>query len=105
MDSQDVILKSFGERLRLVRERRGISQERLALACGMDRTYVSAVDRGRQNITIVNMYRLAEALNVSPHIFLLPNEDFDSALDSLPMKGIKVGRRPKLQSTPETTGR
>lgn len=92
MDSQDEIQKTFGSRLRLIRERRGISQEKLALACGLDRTYVSAVDRGKRNLTLVNIYRLAEALEVDASIFLLPQDSFQAALDKLPMQGIKVGR-------------
>lgn len=92
MDSQEEIQEVFGLRLRLVRERRGLSQEKLALACGLDRTYVSSIDRGKSNPTLVNIYRLAEALAVNPSIFLLNDDAFQAALDEMPMQGIRVGR-------------
>lgn len=95
MNSQDEILKWFGSRLRLIRKRRGISQERLALMCGFDRTFVAAVDRGTQNLTLVSMCRLAEVLEIGAHVFLLPEDEFTEILEQMPMKGIKVGRRPR----------
>jgi transcriptional regulator with XRE-family HTH domain len=55
----------FGKRLRVVRERVGISQEKLAELAGLHRTYVSSVERGKRNISIENIDRLAQALGVS----------------------------------------
>ena len=55
----------FGKRLREVREEAGISQERLAELAGLHRTYVSSVERGKNNISLVNIERLALALGVS----------------------------------------
>ena len=55
----------FGARLRRVRERAGISQEKLADLAGLHRTYVSSVERGKRNISILNIERLARALGVS----------------------------------------
>jgi transcriptional regulator with XRE-family HTH domain len=54
----------FGERLRHLREKAGISQEKLAELAGLHRTYVSSVERGKRNISLVNIERLAEALDV-----------------------------------------
>ena len=55
----------FGKRLREVREEAGISQETLAELAGLHRTYVSSVERGKNNISLVNIERLALALGVS----------------------------------------
>ena len=55
----------FGKRLREVREKAEISQEKLAELAKLHRTYVSSVERGKRNISIVNIERLAVALGVS----------------------------------------
>lgn len=61
--------KVFGTRLRHVRKERGISQESLALACGLDRTYIGGVERGERNISLRNIHKLASALGVFPRDF------------------------------------
>ena len=55
----------FGERLRKVRSAQGISQEKLAELAGLHRTYVSSVERGERNISLLNIERLAKALSAS----------------------------------------
>jgi transcriptional regulator with XRE-family HTH domain len=55
----------FGKRLREVRQRKGLSQERLAELAGLHRTYVSGVERGERNISLLNIERLAVALGVA----------------------------------------
>ena len=50
--------------IRLKRVDKGWSQERLAMECELDRTYVSAVERSRWNVSLSNMERLAKALGV-----------------------------------------
>jgi len=47
-----------------VREKKGISQEKLAELAGLHRTYVSNVERGRCNISLLNIEKLAVALEV-----------------------------------------
>jgi len=54
----------FGRRLRQLRSARGLSQEELADLAGLDRTYVSGCERGKRNISLENIYRLASALGV-----------------------------------------
>jgi ribosome-binding protein aMBF1 (putative translation factor) len=63
----------FGNRLREIRERVGVSQEKLAELAKLHRTYVSSVERGRRNISLVNIERLADALGVSL-AELMPNK-------------------------------
>lgn len=60
------IKKEFGERLRSIRKSKGLSQEGLALTCELDRTYIGGVERGERNISLLNIYKIAEALGVSP---------------------------------------
>lgn len=56
----------FGQRLKELRRRAGISQEHLADLAGLDRTYISGVERGKRNISLENICRIAKALNVDP---------------------------------------
>jgi len=58
--------RAFGEALREVRKQRGISQMDLFLETGIDRTYISAVERGIQSPTIRMIVRLAKSLNIRP---------------------------------------
>lgn len=59
----------FGKRLKEIRTSRGLSQEALAFEAKLDRTYVSSCERGRRNISLDNIHRLAGALRVSPAAF------------------------------------
>lgn len=59
------IQQLYGDRLRQIRTKKGISQEALAEAAELHRTYVSSVERGERNISLVNISRLADALEVS----------------------------------------
>lgn len=54
----------------MVRADRGLSQERLALEAGLNRTYISAVERSEQNISLDNIWRLAQALGVEAYLLL-----------------------------------
>ena len=54
----------FGRRLREVRQARGLSQEELAFKAGLHRTSVSSAERGQRNVGLVNVERLAQALDI-----------------------------------------
>jgi ribosome-binding protein aMBF1 (putative translation factor) len=59
------ILTRFGRRVRDLRTARGQSQETFADACGIDRTYISGIERGRRNVGLKNIEVLANALGVT----------------------------------------
>lgn len=55
---------AFGEAVRKFRVARGLSQEKLAERAGIHRTYIGDVERGLRNIALVNMHRIAAALEI-----------------------------------------
>ena len=55
----------FGARLRMLRKERGLSQEKLAELSGLDRTYISGIERGIRNVALRNIEALAQALDLS----------------------------------------
>lgn len=60
-----VITVNLGLRIKELRNRSGLSQEKFALKIGMDRTYFASVEAGRRNISIVNIKKIADGLGVS----------------------------------------
>lgn len=65
MEKESLALERFGERIRALRNERGISQEKFAELCGLDRTYISGVERGTRNVSFKNIERIAQALGIS----------------------------------------
>lgn len=62
---QDESIKvAFGRRVREMRLEKGLSQEGLALACDLDRTYIGGIERGERNVSLVNIQKIAAALHV-----------------------------------------
>lgn len=57
--------KQFGERVKELRKKAGLSQEELSFRSGIHRTYIGSVERGEQNVSVDNIYKIAKALNVS----------------------------------------
>ena len=58
-------LVALGKAIREERESRGISQERLALLADVDRSYVGRVERGDNNVAVLTLARLADALDLT----------------------------------------
>lgn len=64
MESEQKIIEGFGQAVQGLRIERGLSQEDLAEATGMHRTYISDVERGTRNTSLVNAKKVAVALDV-----------------------------------------
>jgi len=58
-------LKRLGVAVRNARKARGLSQEALADAAGIDRSHMGKIERGERNVTLLNVLRIAAALNGS----------------------------------------
>ncbi|TWC70131.1 helix-turn-helix protein [Pseudomonas sp. SJZ103] len=58
----DKLAKALGERIRVQRKACRVSQDALALACNIDRSYVGRIERGEFNITVEKLYRIASVL-------------------------------------------
>nr|WP_211656336.1 helix-turn-helix transcriptional regulator [Planococcus sp. MSAK28401] len=56
--------QAFGRVIKRIRLEKGISQERLAELVELHRTYISDIERGGRNVSLVNIYRIAEGLEV-----------------------------------------
>ena len=65
------LAKALGANIRAKRKESGISQDALALECGLDRSYMGRIERGEVNITIEKLYKIAARLNC-PAGSLLP---------------------------------
>ena len=66
----EALYSAFGQVLRQTRLRRGLSQESLALDAGLDRTFISMLERGLRQPTLATLFALAAALNVKPSRFI-----------------------------------
>jgi transcriptional regulator with XRE-family HTH domain len=71
MDDKTGIVDVVAQTVRKARKAAGLSQEELAFEAGLDRTYVSQVERGKRNVTIVVLARLAAALKTTPDRLLV----------------------------------
>ncbi len=54
----------FGNRVRVERQRKNLSQEELAMRAGLHRTYIGMIERAEKNITLVNIEKIAAALEM-----------------------------------------
>lgn len=60
-----MITVDLGNRIRELRQKTGLSQEKFALKIGMDRTYFASVEAGKRNVAIVNIKTIADGLGVT----------------------------------------
>ncbi|MAD14488.1 MAG: transcriptional regulator [Alteromonadaceae bacterium] len=64
------LLIEFGKKVQEIRKSRSLSQENLAHLADIDRTYISSLERGKRNVSLLNIIKVANALCVSPETFL-----------------------------------
>ena len=60
-----MITKALGVRIQELRKKKGFSQEKFALEIDMDRTYLASVEAGKRNISVNNIKKIADGLDVS----------------------------------------
>jgi transcriptional regulator with XRE-family HTH domain len=56
--------RRFGARLKQLRKAQKLSQEKVALKAGIDRSYFGAIERGENSVSLINIHRIADALGV-----------------------------------------
>ncbi len=70
MDMKKEILIKFGENVRRIRKEKHLSQEDLSFKADLHRTYIGMIERAEKNITLLNIEKIAIALNVKPQELL-----------------------------------
>lgn len=60
-----MILEEFGNTIRNLRTKEGLSQEKFALRIGMDRTYYASVENGNRNISLINIKKISDGFDIS----------------------------------------
>ena len=68
------IKERIGKRIRELRTAKGLSQEKFAFECELDRTYIAGIEQGRRNVSIVNIEKIAQAFDISVSEFF--NSEF-----------------------------
>ena len=68
--SGDPALVLIGAEIRTIRRNKGLSQEALADKANIDRSYLGGIERGEHNLAIINLLKIAAALNVKPSSLL-----------------------------------
>ena len=94
------IQQRFGDRVREVRQKRGISQEALADLCEVHRTFIGSVERGEANISLVNIYKIAAGLEISAKE-LMPDAPAEMPISAQPnQKRRQGGELSRIGSNP-----
>ena len=60
-----MIKEKVGQRIKELRTKQGLSQEEFAFKCELDRTYITSLERGKRNISLENLEKIAKAFNMS----------------------------------------
>ena len=59
------IKEKVGVKIRKLRQEQGLSQEAFADLCELDRTYISSIEKGKRNVSIVNLEKIAISLKIN----------------------------------------
>lgn len=65
----------IGRNVRRFRVAKGLTQEELSNRCDFDQRYISQVETGQRNLTVLSLYELAQALGTTPVALVTPSED------------------------------
>ena len=60
-----MIKEKVGQRIKELRTKQGLSQEEFSFRCELDRTYITSLERGKRNISLTNLEKIANAFNMS----------------------------------------
>lgn len=60
-----MIKEKVGQRIKELRTKQGLSQEEFAFKCDLDRTYITSLERGKRNISLKNLEKIAKAFNMT----------------------------------------
>jgi len=72
-----LITEDVGNRIKYLRKKKGLSQEKLALIAGIDRTYLAGVENAKRNATLTSIDKIVKALDVPLYIFFNFTLDVD----------------------------
>ncbi len=65
IESDRLFLTKLGKRIRELREQKGLSQEAFGFQADLHRNYIGGIERGERNVAVLNLKKIAQALNVS----------------------------------------
>ena len=68
--ADDDIIKRIGLNITIIREQRGLTQEKLAELAGLHRAYIGQIERGEKNIGLRNLEKIAKALEVDIRVLV-----------------------------------
>ena len=93
------IKRAMGKRIKIVRQRSGLTQDQLAELVGLSPKYISGIERGVENPTMDILLRIAKALEVEPYdLFLFgESEESEKALRKGIEKMVREADKEKLQ--------
>ena len=60
-----MIKEKVGQRIKELRTKQGLSQEEFAFKCDLDRTYITSLERGKRNISLENLEKIAKTFNMT----------------------------------------
>lgn len=63
-DDTEIILKTFGEKLKTIRIEKDFSQETVAFVSGLSRSYYAEIELGKRNVSLINIVKIAVSLDV-----------------------------------------
>ena len=89
MDMRKLVGRNFGR----LRREKGFTQERFAEVSGMTQQYISDLERGRRNPTVVTLFHLASALGVSHVELVMPDDEFETPSKSVAARKPTRGAR------------